>query len=120
MRGFRLGGVAGDHFERLAQRVIASGCLLVPLLFCSGVGGFGLDARCCRCSCRLDVCAAVNSGYTGIDLSKAGVGDGRIGRGFCRLFSLRRRRLRLCDLVNPSFFCGEWGFVECGLFDLGI
>jgi len=28
--------------------------------------------------------------------------------------------LRLRDVVNPSFFGGEWGFVECCLLDLGI
>ena len=95
-----------------------SGKLLVPLLRRCGVGSLGLDARCRRCIGCLG-CHIANGCRSGVKLSESRVRDSGVGNTLKR-FVFRRDSLRLCDLVNPSFLCGERSLFEGCLLDLGV
>jgi hypothetical protein len=92
--------------------------LFVPLLRRCSVGSLGLDARCrWRIGCLVH--CVVDSRRSSIKLGKSCVCDSRVGNALER-FVLGRDGLRLCNLVNPSFLCGEWSLFKGRLLDLRV
>jgi hypothetical protein len=118
VRRLRLSRVSRNHLERLGEGFILPSRLFVPLLRRCSIGSLGLDARCRRCIGCLVHCVA-DSRRSSIKLGKSCVCDSRVGNTLKR-FVLGRDGLRLCNLVNPSFLCGEWSLFKGRLLDLRV
>ena len=118
VRGLGLGGVARDDLERLSQGLILASSLLVPLCTRSSVGSLRLDA-CSRWCRRLLSLGSTNSSSTSIELCKTCVCKGRV-RDYLVCLCLGSAGVGLCNIVDPSFLCGERSLLECSLLDLRV